>query len=189
MRTIYYISANEHKRNEVQRTFDNELRGSNYTVETLDARIDEVQDKDMRVIAEKKAIAAFAKYHRPIFVEQTGLLIKSFGMLPGGLTQVFWDALHAEKFAQFFVSRDLTEVIAKTVLAYCDGYKVHCFEGETEGSIVEPRLEECFQWDCVFKPDGSERTFAEMELSEKNRFSMRKRALEKFAKYLEETYD
>lgn len=189
MKTIYFISANEHKIEEVKSFFASRSPLKNFTVDTANIKIDEIQHKDMEEIVKEKAVTAYKKLRRPVFVEQTGLLIKRFGDLPGGLTQVFWDSLHAEKFAEFFVSRDATEVIAKTIIAYCDGRTIRCFEGKTEGTIVEPKQAENFQWDCVFQPGGSQKTFAEMDLLEKNTFSMREKALKKFADYLEEDHD
>ena len=189
MKTIYYISANKYKRTEVLEVLSRLLPADRLRAEAVELKIHEIQHQDMAAIARDKVIKAYKMIGRHCFVEQTGLQIKSFGNLPGGLTQLFWDSLRAEKFADFFVSHNATAVLAKTVLAYCDGRRVLCFEGETEGIIVRPSVEERFQWDCVFRPSGSECVFAEMTLEEKNMYSMRKKALMKFAAYLEEAYD
>jgi XTP/dITP diphosphohydrolase len=51
------------------------------------------------------------------------------------------------------------------------------------GAIVStPRGPRDFQWDCVFQPDGSTETFAEMG-HRKNDVSMRRRALDRMAEY------
>ncbi len=42
-----------------------------------------------------------------------------------------------------------------------------------------------FAFDFVFVPEGHNKTYAEMTAEEKNKISMRKIALEKFAKYLD----
>ena len=62
------------------------------------------------------------------------------------------------------------------------------FVGEVEGVVADvPRGENGFGWDNVFIPVGGEhKTFAEMTVDEKNKVSMRKRALDKFKVYLEE---
>jgi len=41
-----------------------------------------------------------------------------------------------------------------------------------------------FGYDPVFIPDGSQKTFAEMDITEKNSFSHRKKALEKLINHL-----
>ena len=49
-----------------------------------------------------------------------------------------------------------------------------------------PAGPEDFQWDCVFIPDGSTMTFAEMG-TDKDNISMRRKALDKFAAHLNAT--
>jgi XTP/dITP diphosphohydrolase len=108
---------------------------------------------------------------------------------PGGLTQVFWDRIGADKMCELFGSGTDTGVTAKTRIGYCDGRTIHQFEGEIRGRIApQPRGNRNFQWDCVFIPEGEEKTFSEMGES-KNEISMRRRALDKFAQYLKEQAD
>jgi len=59
--------------------------------------IEELQTTDVSRLVRDKALRAFTKIGRELFVEHTGLRIKVLNGLPGGLTQVFWDALQAEK--------------------------------------------------------------------------------------------
>lgn len=182
MKEIYFLSSNKHKIAEIK----NILESNSIVVTPVSQKIDEIQSNDMQAIARDKALKAYRRIARPVLVEQTGLLIKKFGDLPGGLTQIFWDSLQADKFSEFFSKDEASEVIAKTVLAFCDGKRVHIFEGEISGNIVNPpRGDRAFQWDCVFEPKGYEKTFAEMG-EEKNNISMRKVALEKLRKYLED---
>jgi XTP/dITP diphosphohydrolase len=60
------------------------------------------------------------------------------------------------------------------------------FNGEVIGKIAsEPKGNRDFQWDCVFIPDGEEKTFSELG-EKKNDISMRKIAFDAFNKHLEE---
>lgn len=178
---IYFLSSNAFKINEVQTI----LNSSNITIHSVSKKINEIQSNDMTEIALDKALKAFQQIGRPILVEQTGLLIKDFGNLPGGLTQIFWDSLEADKFSDIFSKIGSAEVTAKTVLAFCDGKQIHTFEGTVDGHIVcPPRGNKDFQWDCVFEPLGYNQTFAELG-AQKNEISMRKIALEKLRTYLE----
>ena len=179
---IYFVSSNKHKISEVQAI----LNSTDIRIHAVSEKIDEIQSMDMNEIAINKALKAFRKIGRPTLVEQTGLLIKDFGNLPGGLTQIFWFSLKAEKFSDIFSKIGSGEVTAKTVLAFCDGKRIHTFEGEVEGHIVSPpRGNSEFQWDCIFEPIGYNKTFAELG-TQKNEISMRKIAVEKFRTYLEE---
>jgi len=65
--------------------------------------------------------------------------------------------------------------------------KEHSFEGVCCGTIIErPRGEAGFGYDSVFVPDGAIHTFAEMDMIEKNKFSHRKKAIDKLVEYLSE---
>lgn len=179
---IYFLSSNENKINEVKSILDSEI----ITILPVKEKINEIQSNDMNKIAIDKALKAFKSIGRPILVEQTGLLLKDLGGLPGGLTQIFWDSLEADNFSKYFSATETGQVTAKTVIAYCDGKQIQTFEGEIKGSVVtHPRGNRDFQWDCIFQPDNYEQTFAEMG-EMKNSISMRKIALEKLRNYLEE---
>ena len=59
------------------------------------------------------------------------------------------------------------------------------FEGLCAGTIATKESGgNGFGYDAVFIPDGSTKTFAEMTMEEKNRFSHRKKAVEKLLSFL-----
>jgi XTP/dITP diphosphohydrolase len=61
------------------------------------------------------------------------------------------------------------------------------FEGVVRGAILgAPRGTGGFGYDPLFVPDGYARTFAEMDLAEKNRVSHRARAVERLIRFLRE---
>jgi len=73
----------------------------------------------------------------------------------------------------------------RTVIALIQNGKQHLFEGVVQGTITTvPSGENGFGYDPIFKPDGSEKTFAEMTLEEKNTWSHRARAVQKLVKFL-----
>lgn len=180
---IYFLSSNKHKIKEVVEI----LQSVNISVKAFDKKINEIQSENMVEIVTDKVIKGFKEIGRPIIVEQTGLFITDFGNLPGGLTQVFWDSLQADKFSEFFSKEGTASATAKTIVALCDGKEIRTFEGEIQGTIVSPpRGDRDFQWDCVFQPEGYDETFAELGLK-KNDISMRKEALYKLKSFLEES--
>lgn len=150
-------------------------------------KIHEIQTENIKDIVRDKVLKAFKQIGRPVFIEHTGLYIESLSGFPGGLTQVFWDKLGPDTFSELFGKRENTALKAKTVIAYCDAKNIRIFEGEVSGNISpEPRGNREFQWDCIFIPEGYDKTFAELG-EEKNSISMRKRAFEKFSQYLVES--
>lgn len=177
---LAFLSSNPHKIMEVRSIFESD----DIVIVPIEQKIEEIQTNDMQSLVRDKCIKAFRNIGRPLFVEHTGLYISALNELPAGLTQIFWDSLKADKISELFGSLADTKVIAKTRIGYCDGKRIHQFEGKIEGSIAKvPKGDRDFQWDCIFIPKGESRTFAEMG-EEKNKISMRRRALDNFADFL-----
>lgn len=180
MRALRFLSGNQLKIREVQSI----LKEVKVDVISVNRKISEIQTIDVTALVHDKCIKAFAFVNQPIFVEHTSLQLASMNGFPGGLTQVFWDTLQADRVAEIFGRMEDPRVSAVTRIAYCDGRRVHQFEGKVTGKISsEVRGSRDFQWDCVFVPDGETQTFAELG-DRKNDISMRRRALETFAEFL-----
>ena len=63
--------------------------------------------------------------------------------------------------------------------------EIHLFTGETHGTITtEKRGTHGFGFDPIFQPQGTNKTYAEMTLEEKNTYSHRAKATKKLAEYL-----
>ena len=178
---LRFVSSNHYKTVEVQEI----LAQQGISVIPVELKIEELQTTDTKKLVYDKLLKAFREIGRPLFVEHTGLYVEGARELPGGLTQIFWDALGPDAFATLFGSLSSpSQVIARTWIAYCDGRKILDFDGEIAGELVSPpRGPQHFQWDCVFQPDGMTQTFAELGQA-KNTLSMRRIALDKFAEYL-----
>lgn len=179
MPRLRFVSRNRYKLAEAETI----LRPLGVEVVPVELTIEELQTTNTTELVRDKALKAFRTIGEPLFVEHTGLYLDHLNGLPGGLTQIFWDKLEADRFSTLFGGTK-DKAIAKTVIGYIDGKKCHLFEGQIEGTIAsEPRGPRGFQWDCVFIPSGHEQTFAELG-ERKNDISMRRKALDMFAEYL-----
>lgn len=177
---IRFVSGNQFKIDETIEI----MKGSNISIVPFNIKIEELQTLDVKRLVKDKLMKAFSMIGRPLFVEHTGLYVKYLNDFPAGLTQIFWDSLEADKFAELIGKLPDSTVVAKTIIGYCDGKQIYYFEGEINGAIVDiPKGNRNFQWDCVFLPEGEKMTFAEMG-SAKNNISMRKKALEQMKKFL-----
>ena len=177
---IRFVSGNPFKIAEAKAI----LGSRSISVLESNQKIEELQTTDTRRLVQDKLLKAYREVGRPLFVEHTGLYLEHLNGLPGGLTQIFWDTLKADRFAELFGNAPTNKATARTSIGYCDGRKVYEFDGEIAGQITaEPRGPRDFQWDCVFQPDGYSKTFAEMG-DEKNNISMRRVALEELAAHL-----
>lgn len=180
---IRFASVNQQKIREV-RDF---LGQSGIEIIDFPVRIAETQTEDLNRLVSDKLLDAFKLIGKPVFVEHSGLFIDSLNGFPGGLTQIFWDRLHAARFSELIGGLDDPSAAARTLIGYCDGRKLHFFEGEVRGTIAQqPAGGEGFEWDNVFIPDGYSCTFAELGGGHSD-LSMRKRALDAFLAHLRGT--
>jgi len=178
-RSLYFVPRNKFKHAEARQI----LEPFGISVVADHTEINELQTIDTELLVRDKAVRAFKQLGRPLFVEHTGLYLDVLGGLPGGLTQIFWDSLKKERFSQLFAS-DTYKVMAKTMIGYIDGRRLHLFLGDITGRIVTPpRIDHGFQWDCVFVPDGYDQSFSEMGEA-KNNISMRRRAFEQLRQHM-----
>jgi len=77
----------------------------------------------------------------------------------------------------------------KTVISWVENGRTENFEGLVYGTIIDsPRGSNGFGYDPVFVPDGFDKTFAEMELAEKNLISHRAIAVKKLINFLRGKY-
>ncbi len=77
----------------------------------------------------------------------------------------------------------------RTVISLIIDNKEFLFEGICKGKIINERKgEKGFGYDPVFVPNGSDKTFAEMTMEEKNNFSHRKKAADKLITFLQENF-
>ena len=95
---IRFVSSNRFKIAEAQQI----LGKHSISVVPSALKIDELQTEDTSKLVRDKLLKAFRRIGRPLFVEHTGLYLDHLGGLPGGLTQIFWDKLQADRFAELF---------------------------------------------------------------------------------------
>jgi len=177
---LRFLSGNEYKIREVQSI----LTTAGAHVVPVDRKVHELQTQDVNELVKDKILKAFEIVGRPVFVEHTGLHLAGLNGFPAGLTQVFWDTLNADLFVTLVKGLSSRKVVARTTIGYCDGRRLHFFNGEISGTVPDaPAGMRDFQWDCVFVPSGYDVTFAEMG-DAKNNISMRRVALDKFAAFL-----
>jgi non-canonical purine NTP pyrophosphatase (RdgB/HAM1 family) len=154
---------------------------SDYKVVGKKLNIEEIQSLDAHKVVSHKAIEAYnANGFNPILVEETSLAIRGLGGRPGTYIKDFSEDVEMRRMIAetWLQGRDRT-ANAKILIAVYDGNEVHIREGNTEGSIAEClRGTNGFGWDDMFIPAGETRTFAEMSNDEKDKHSMRRKALE-----------
>lgn len=186
--TIAFMTSSSEKTNEFERILGKLT--SKYSIKKTNEKLDEPSNaKTLEDLIRKKTIMAFEKYKMPIIVEHTILDISYLNGLPGYLTDYVMKKWNKYTICELMKCCSKNrDAVAKTVIGYCDGKNIKLFEGVTKGKIASmPRGENGFGWDAIFIPDekeAGEKTFGQMTSNEKDRFSMRTKAISKFAEYL-----
>jgi len=174
---LTFVTGNADKLREAAEILATPVRG-------VSLRLEEVQTTDLRELVRHKARAAFDHLGRPLLVEDSGLVFRAWGELPGPFTKYFERHLGLAGMVRALAPFGDDRAEAVCALGYHDGARVHHFEGRVAGRIVHPRGSGGFGWDAIFAPEGSPRTYAEMSAAEKNAGSMRRLALERLAAHL-----
>jgi XTP/dITP diphosphohydrolase len=142
--------------------------------------------------ARQKAEYVSKNYGYSCFADDTGLEIVALNGEPG-----VFSARYAgeEKNAEANMDKVLKKMAKinnrrarfRTVISLLVKGKETQFDGVVEGTIIrEKRGDAGFGYDPIFLPDGFDKTFAEMDLEEKNRISHRGRAVNKLVRFLKD---
>lgn len=189
MKKIIFSTNNEHKLEEVR-----SILGKYYQVLSLkdigeDVDIPETGDT-LEENAMIKANYLWNKYHINCFSDDTGLEVRALNNAPG-----VYSARYAgdQKNSSDNVAKLLAELKDKedrkaqfrTIIALIKDGKKYLFEGKVEGTITDaPKGSSGFGYDPIFQPDGYDKTFAELNLEEKNQISHRARAIQQLVLFL-----
>ena len=138
----------------------------------------------------QKAKYVFDHYQIPCFADDTGLEVPALNNEPGvysaryaGLQRSSEDNISL--LLKNLENKNNRQARFKTVMAWVELNLQHTFEGIVEGEIIKERKGKGgFGYDPVFLPKGYNKTFAEMEMHEKNSISHRAKALEKLLAFL-----
>lgn len=143
----------------------------------------------------QKAAYAFSCAQLPTIAEDTGLEVAALNGEPGVYSARYAGekATSAENIDKLLLALDKIKnrkARFRTVITFQTTEKVIQFEGIVEGEIAEIRKGgNGFGYDSVFIPAGFDRTFAEMEATQKQELSHRQRAFVKFLSYLIQSID
>ncbi len=188
--TILLASANPHKVEELKQILEP------YGIElksTLDYPGGVHVEEDQPILegnALKKARYWNLFSGLPALADDTGLEVDALNGAPGVLSARYAGenvtyAQNVTKLLHELDGMNNRKARFRTVIAFVNGKSEHLFEGVCEGEIIhEPIGDKGFGYDPVFRPNGYQKTFAELHAEEKNRISHRGRALQKFLEYL-----
>lgn len=189
MTTLIFATNNQYKVDEIKTVIGDEFNIITLKDAGIDIDIPEPHDS-----LEKNALEKSSVIHKltnqNCFSEDTGLEVESVNGEPGvksaryaGEGKNFQDNIN--KLLNNLVGKTNHHARFRTVISLILDNKEHLFEGICEGKIVaDQKGENGFGYDPVFIPNGSNKTFAEMTMGEKNIFSHRRKAMDKLIEFL-----
>jgi len=186
---LVFATNNKHKLNELQAILGNRIKLLSLNEIGCDEDIPEEQET-LEGNASQKAFYIYNKFGYNCFADDTGLEIEALNGEPG-----VYSARYAgeEKSAEANMNKVLAGLFKiknrnarfRTVISLVINGSETQFEGVVDGKILdEKRGNSGFGYDPIFQPEGFTETFAEMNLTEKNKISHRGRAVEKLVIYL-----
>ena len=193
---LVFATNNEHKLNEIRA-----LLGLSFSLKGMgDLGVSEEIPEDHETIEEnasQKAWYIYNRYGKSCFADDTGLEVDVLKGRPGVYSARYSRIGHPTfpdmEPAAGNIRKLLLELEGssdrkarfRTVIALVLDGREHRFEGIVNGVITEkPSGIRGFGYDPVFRPEGFGETFAEMDLSTKNKISHRAKAVRKLIDFL-----
>ncbi len=186
---LIFATNNSHKVSELRAALPSDIEVLSLQEAGIDIDIPEPHPTLIENAAEK-ARTIYRLKQISCFSEDTGLETDALNGEPGvrsaryaGEDKSFSDNI--EKLLLRLGNTSNRSARFRTVICLIlDGKELY-FEGVCEGSISqEPKGTGGFGYDPVFIPQGSDKSFAEMDIIEKNRFSHRKKAADLLVAFL-----
>lgn len=186
---LIFATNNHHKADEI-----NAVLPAHYQVLTLKEAGIEIDIPEphptLHENAREKAGTIFKLKGTNCFSEDTGLEVFSLNGEPGvrsaryaGEEKSFQQNI--EKLLHNLQDKEDRRAQFRTVICLILAGEEYFFEGVCQGRILaEQKGTQGFGYDAVFVPDGADKTFAEMSLEEKSRYSHRSKAVAQLVLFL-----
>ena len=185
MKDLYFITSNKGKYKEVA----NKLIEADFKVIQKNLGYPEVQANSLEDVVNFGVSYILERFHKPFIIEDAGIFIKNLNDFPGVYSADVFYKIGCKGILKLLdgIKKDRGACF-KSVIAYVNSEKqIHVFAGECFGHIgFEEVGDNGFGYDPVFVPKGENKTFAEMTVDEKNRFSHRGNSLDKLLGFINE---
>jgi XTP/dITP diphosphohydrolase len=178
---ITFVTTNEGKFREVfDRCLERGIR-----IERADRSYPEIQADSLEKIVRFGATVLDDQVSGDYVIDDSGLSVDALDGFPGPYSSYAYKRLGCAGILKLLAGARTRGAAFETVLLLRRKGEHHTFRGECRGTIAESeRGKSGFGFDPIFIPEGEARTFAEMDVKEKNRFSHRARAVDALLEFL-----
>jgi XTP/dITP diphosphohydrolase len=186
---LCFASNNEHKLSEIRPLLEPDFR----ILSLVDIRCFEELEETQNTLegnSFQKADYVFRKYNVPCIADDSGLEVEALNGQPGVFSARYAGPQKNSEDNMNLLLRKLENTAERnaqfrTIITLIGIGPTRLFEGIVKGTITrEKRGTKGFGYDPIFQPVGFNQTFAEMTISEKNKFSHRALAIQKLITFL-----
>jgi len=179
MKTLYFITGNKGKVAEATK----KLAPLGFRVVQKDLGYPEVQADTLEEVVQYGVEHVRERFDKPFMLEDAGVFIQALEGFPGVYSKYVFFTIGLPGIIRLLDGAKNRSAVFRSVYAYSEpGKKPLVCTGECAGTIItECRGTNGFGYDPLFVPKDALKTFAEMTIEEKNRYSHRAKALEMLA--------
>ena len=187
---LVFASRNKGKYNEIKRMMPRNINLLSLNDLNFIGDIKETGET-LKQNAKIKSDFIFNNFGINCFADDTGLEIDSLNGMPGVYSARFAGKTcnsneNIEKVWKLLAGYENTDAKFKSILSLNINGKTVFFEGKIDGKIIfNKRGTNGFGYDSIFVPNGHNKTFAELNLVEKNQISHRSEALKRLIIFLD----
>ncbi|WP_443936555.1 RdgB/HAM1 family non-canonical purine NTP pyrophosphatase [Pedobacter sp. MW01-1-1] len=188
MKKIVFATNNQHKTEEIRLALTGQYEVVNLQDIGCTEEIPETENT-FDGNATLKSQYVFKNYQLDCFADDSGLEVDALNNEPGVDSAHYAGSRNSIENMELVLTKlagiDNRKARFRTVISLMLNGENHLFEGVVEGSIRKSMSGvKGFGYDPIFQPDGFDITFAEMDMSEKNKISHRAIALKKMLAFL-----
>jgi XTP/dITP diphosphohydrolase len=189
MNNLIFATNNQHKVDEINSVLGNYFQVKSLAQAGIFIDIPEPHDT-LEKNAFEKSNTIYQLTRQNCFSEDTGLFVDALQGEPGVKSARYAgepssNLANIEKLLLNLKNQSNRKARFRTILSLITDGHEYVFEGICEGKIIEAQTgKNGFGYDAIFVPEGSNKSFAEMDLKEKSLFSHRKKAVAKLIYFL-----
>ena len=184
MESLKVITSNVHKFQEIKQ------RLSDLGIELVHVKVPymEVQADLIRDIAIQSATTLLTYIDPPFMIEDSGIEIIHLKGFPGPYSSYVFRTIGWQGILNLMKQADNRSArFISTIVLVDSNRNMKVFEGFQEGEIsLEGKGSNGFGFDPIFIPEGTSKTYAQMDMETKNHYSHRGKSTKMLYEYLEE---